>query len=86
MWVGSDSDRRGYPMSAFLEDWGPQAMTLRTFTIMDAESCGNAVIVDADLGPAGDKKLWINRQTLLLGFGRISSASIKIASTTSTGT
>ncbi|MEI9972620.1 MAG: hypothetical protein WDO73_11495 [Ignavibacteriota bacterium] len=73
-------------MSAFLEDWGPQAMTLRTFTIMDAESCGNAVIVDADLGPAGDKKLWINRQTLLLGFGRISSASIKIASTTSTGT
>jgi len=69
MWVASDSDRSGYPMNAFLQDWGPKAMDLHSFTIMDAESCGNAVIVDADLGPAGDKKLWIKRQTLVLGFG-----------------
>src|ERR1700733_9467100 len=69
MWVTSDSDRGGYPMSAFMQDWGPQTMDVHKFTIMDAESCGNAVIVDADLGSAGDKKLWINRQTLVLGFG-----------------
>jgi hypothetical protein len=69
MWVTSDSDRNGYPMSAFMQDWGPQTMDVHKFTIMDAESCGNAVIVDADLGSAGDKKLWINRQTLVLGFG-----------------
>jgi hypothetical protein len=69
MWVSSDSERAGYPMNEFLKDWGPQAMDLHNFTIMDAESCGNSVIVDADLGPAGDKKVWINRQTLELGFG-----------------
>jgi hypothetical protein len=68
MWVSSDSERNGYPMSAFLQDWGPNAMDLRGFTIMDAESCGNNVIIDADLGPAGDKKLWINRQSLELSF------------------
>jgi hypothetical protein len=69
MWVSSDSERSGYPMAAFLQDWGPKAMDIHSFTIMDAESCGNSVIVDADLGPAGDKKLWINRQSLELGFG-----------------
>jgi hypothetical protein len=52
-----------------MSDWGPQAMSLNNFTIMDAESCGNNVIVDADLGKAGDRKLWVNRQTLELGFG-----------------
>jgi hypothetical protein len=69
MWVGSDSDRRGYPMSAFMDDWGPKAMDLKSFTIMDAEGCGNNVIIDADLVPAGDKRLWVNRDTLLLSFG-----------------
>ena len=69
MWVSSDADRAGYPMKSFMEDWGPQAMSLKSFSILDAESCGNNVIVDADLGKAGDKKLWINRQTLELGFG-----------------
>jgi hypothetical protein len=69
MWTLTDSERRAYPMSAFLQDWGPQAMDIRNFTIMDAESCGNAVIVDADLGAAGDKKLWVTRQNLELSFG-----------------
>jgi hypothetical protein len=69
MWVSSDSERTGYPMTAFMQDWGPQAMDVRKFTVLDAESCGNSVIVDADLGAAGDRKVWINRQTLVLGFG-----------------
>src|SRR5580658_8741508 len=40
MWVSSDAERTGYPMSAFMQDWGPQAMDVHNFTIMDAESCG----------------------------------------------
>jgi len=68
LWVSSDSERLGYPMNSFLQDWGPSAMEVRSFDILDAESCGNNVIVDADLGPAGDKKVWVNRQSLELGF------------------
>ena len=69
MWALTDSERRAYPMNSFLQDWGPQAMNVRNFTIMDAESCGNAVIIDADLGTAGDRKLWVTRQNLELSFG-----------------
>jgi len=68
MWVSSDAERNGYPLAAFLQDWGPQTMDVHSFTIMDAESCGNSVIVDADLGPVGDKKVWVNRQSLELSF------------------
>jgi hypothetical protein len=67
LWVSSDSERQGYPMAAFLQDWGP-SVNVGSFDILDAESCGNSVIVDADLGQAGDKKVWVNRQTLQLGF------------------
>jgi hypothetical protein len=69
MWVSSDSERSGYPLASFMQDWGPKTMDVHSYTIMDAESCGNSVIVDADVGAAGDRKLWINRQTLELGFG-----------------
>jgi hypothetical protein len=68
MWVTSEAERQGYPMSAFMQDWGPQAMDLHGFDILDAESCGNSVIVDADLGSLGDRKIWVNRKTLELGF------------------
>jgi hypothetical protein len=67
MWVSSDSERRGYPLTAFMQDWGPP-VDVHGYRILDAESCGNSVIVDADLGAAGDKKLWVNRNTLELGF------------------
>jgi len=68
LWVSSDSERRGYPMTSFMQDWGPPSVNVRSFDILDAESCGNSVIVDADLGQAGDKKVWVNRATLELGF------------------
>jgi hypothetical protein len=67
MWVSSDSERHSYPMSAFLQDWGP-SFQLQSFDILDAESCGNNVIVDAEFKPAGEKKVWVNRKTLELGF------------------
>ena len=69
MWVSSGSERSGYPMASFMQDWGPKSVDVHSFTIMDAESCGNSVIVDADVGAAGDRKLLINRQTLELCFG-----------------
>jgi hypothetical protein len=68
MWVATDDERRSYPMSSFMQDWGPSSVPMHGFDILDAESCGNTVIVDADLGKAGDKKLWVNRNTLELGF------------------
>jgi hypothetical protein len=69
MWAPTDRDKADYPMKSFMQDWGPQAMDIRKFTIMDAESCGNVVIVDTDLGSAGEKKLWIKRDSESLGFG-----------------
>ena len=68
LWVTTDSARRDYPMDAFMRDWGPPAVEIRKFDILDAESCGNVVIVDADLGAAGQKKLWVKRSTLELSF------------------
>jgi hypothetical protein len=68
LWVSTDSERSGYPMTNFLQDWGAPSVEVRSFDILDAESCGNSVIVDADLGQAGDKKVWVNRATLELGF------------------
>jgi hypothetical protein len=55
----------GYPMDAFLRDWGPP-VAVSGFAVLDGESCGNSVIVDVDAGPAGDRKVWVNRDTLEL--------------------
>ena len=57
----------GYPMSSFMQDWGPP-VNVTGFAILDGESCDNSVIVDVDAGPAGDKKLWVDRDTLGLSF------------------
>jgi len=68
LWNRTEDDRRGYPLSKFMEDWGPQAMNVSGFDILDGESCGNSVIVDIDAGLAGDRKIWVNRETLDLSF------------------
>jgi hypothetical protein len=57
----------GYPMSAFMQDWGPPVQ-VAGFSILDGETCGNSVIVDVDAGSAGNKKIWVNRATLELAF------------------
>jgi hypothetical protein len=57
----------GYPMSAFLRDWGPP-VAVNGFSVLDGESCGNSVIVDVDAGAAGDRKVWVNRDTLEMSF------------------
>jgi hypothetical protein len=38
------------------------------FEVLDGESCGSGVIVDADLGAAGDRKLWVESTDLTIGF------------------
>jgi hypothetical protein len=68
MWAPTEEERRSYPLSAFMQDWAPPSVQIRSFDILDAESCENTVIVDVDLGQAGDKKLWVDRKTLELSF------------------
>jgi len=65
---------------------GSGRQNVRNFSILDAESCGNNVIVDADLGAAGDRKLWVNRNTLGSVSGRTITARSRIVSTIFTGT
>jgi hypothetical protein len=59
---------RDYSMPAFLQDWGPQSVPAGDFTVLDGESCGSGVIVDVDAGKGGDKKLWVERGNLLIGY------------------
>ena len=68
MWASTEDERHSYPMSAFMQDWASPSVQVHSFDILDAESCNNTVIVDVDLGQAGDKKLWIDRKTLALSF------------------
>jgi hypothetical protein len=51
-----------------MQDWGPPAVSIGNFEVLDGESCGSGVIVDVDAGAAGDKKLWVERDSLVLGF------------------
>jgi hypothetical protein len=59
---------RDYPYSEFMKDWGPQVSPVNSIDVLDGESCGSGVIVDVDAGKAGDKKLWVERDTHVLGY------------------
>lgn len=68
LWGCTDaSPCREYPMKSFMEDWGPQALPISSFEVLSGESCGSGVIVDVDAGKAGDRKIWVERQTQILG-------------------
>jgi hypothetical protein len=67
LWTGSDSARARYPMSDFMQDWGPP-VDVSGYAILDAESCDNSVIVDVDAGHAGDRKVWVERASLSMSF------------------
>ena len=63
LWGCTDTQPcRDYPMKAFMEDWGPQTVPPDNFRVLDGDSCGSGVIVDADLGKAGDKRLWVGEK------------------------
>ena len=72
LWGCADTDanpcRASYPMNAFLQDWGPPVVSVGRFEVLDGESCGSGVIVDVDAGAAGHKKLWVERDSLVIGF------------------
>jgi hypothetical protein len=59
---------RDYVMTEFMKDWGPQQTPVGDFEVLDGESCGSGVIVDVDAGKAGDRKLWVERDTHILSF------------------
>jgi hypothetical protein len=59
---------RDYPFAEFMKDWGPDVSPVNSAAVLDGESCGSGVIVDVDAGKAGDKKLWVERDTHILGF------------------
>ena len=70
LWVRSESDRRGYPFPAFLQDWGPQSghRDVSNFRISKSRSCGYGVILTVDFGPNQQEKLWVQRDDLTIGF------------------
>ena len=59
---------RDYMMAEFMKDWGPEQGPVSEVDVLDAESCGSGVIVEVDAGKAGAKKLWVERDTKVLGF------------------
>jgi hypothetical protein len=64
----SDQACKDYPFSEFMKDWGPDVSPVNTADVLDGESCGSGVIVDVDAGKAGEKKLWVERDTHFLSF------------------
>jgi hypothetical protein len=69
LWLASDSDRRAYPHRAFLEDWGPESGRDPTgFRIAKSRSCGTGVIVTVELPKGGRERLWVQRDSLVIGF------------------
>lgn len=59
---------RDYVMAEFMKDWGPAQAPVSEVDVLDGESCGSGVIVDVDAGKAGDKKLWVERDSHILSF------------------
>jgi hypothetical protein len=70
LWVRTESDRRGYPFSAFMQDWGPQSphRDVSGYRISRSRSCGSGVILTVDFGNQQQEKLWVQRDDLTIGF------------------
>ena len=61
-----------YAFSAFLQDWGPQSehADMTSAHIARSRSCGSGVIitVDYDKNKGKEDKLWVERDSLIVGF------------------
>jgi hypothetical protein len=70
LWVRSDSDRKGYPMQSFMQDWGPQSnhSDVSSMRIAKSRSCGSGVILTVQFGNNQEEKLWVQRGDLSIGF------------------
>ena len=68
MWGCTQSQPcKGYPMSSFLEDWGPQK-GIHSARITRSRSCGSGVILTVDVNQNRQEKLWVQRDDLTIGF------------------
>ena len=70
LWVRTEQDRRGYPMEAFLQDWGPgsEHSDISGFRIAKSRSCGNGVILTVNFNRGAEERLWVQRDGLTIGF------------------
>jgi hypothetical protein len=69
MWGCTDAKPcRGYEMSRFLEDWGPEKGDVSNVRIERSRSCGSGVILTVDFDKNRQEKLWVQRDDLIIGF------------------
>jgi hypothetical protein len=70
LWAPTESDRRSYPIESFLEDWGPDSGRgdPNRFRVAKSRSCGSGVILTVDSGKAERERLWVQRDSLVIGF------------------
>jgi hypothetical protein len=70
LWIRNESDRRGYPMESFMQDWGPQSphADVSGYRISRSRSCGSGVILTVDFAKSPQEKLWVERNDLSIGF------------------
>ncbi len=59
---------RDYPLSAFMEDWGPDGRDPASFRVVKSRSCGSGVILTVETGKEEAEKLWVERKSLTLGY------------------
>jgi hypothetical protein len=57
----------GYPISAFLEDWGPQKDVSHA-RIKRSRSCGSGVILTVDMDNHREETLWVERNDGTIAF------------------
>jgi len=60
----------GYPLSSFLQDWGPGSgkPDPARYRITKSRSCGSGVILTVDVGSNRPERLWVQRDDLTIGF------------------
>jgi hypothetical protein len=69
MWGCTDAKPcSGYPLSSFMDDWGPQKADPSNVHIARSRSCGSGVIITVDFGKDREEKLWVERDDLTIGF------------------
>jgi hypothetical protein len=68
MWGCTDANPcTGYPMTSFLEDWGPQR-DVSNAGITRSRSCGSGVIVTASIDKNRQERLWVQRDNGTIGY------------------
>lgn len=59
---------QAYPMRSFLEDWAAEGRDASTFRVVKSRSCGSGVILTVDTGKEEPERLWVERDSLVIGF------------------